>query len=81
MSYETAVLQVTLSIGVATVRPEDSPETFLERADQAAYYAKEQGRDQACTEAVLSPDEDSPSKLKKALGFFAKALPFKKDAA
>ncbi len=72
---------MTLSIGVATARPEDSPETFLERADQASYYAKERGRDQACTEAVLNTDEDSPSKLKKALGFFAKALPFKKNAA
>ncbi len=72
---------MTLSIGVAALSPEDSPETFLERADQTLYYAKDQGRDQACTEEVLSPYEDSPSKLKKALSFFAKALPFKKNAA
>jgi len=72
---------VTLIIGVAALSPEDSPKTFFERADQVLYYAKEQGRDQACTEAVLSTDEDSPSKLKKALGFFAKTPPFKKNAA
>lgn len=34
----------TLSIGVAQVGPDDSTETFVRRADNAAYEAKRQGR-------------------------------------
>ena len=37
--------QVTASFGVAEVRPDDTPDTLLDRADQALYRAKENGRD------------------------------------
>jgi diguanylate cyclase len=36
--------KVTLSIGVAEVHADDTPETLLERADKALYLVKERGR-------------------------------------
>jgi len=36
--------RVTLSIGVAEVHADDTPETLLRRADEALYQAKERGR-------------------------------------
>jgi len=37
-------LQVTLSAGVAMLRPHENPDTFLARADSALYVAKARGR-------------------------------------
>jgi diguanylate cyclase (GGDEF)-like protein len=37
-------MQVTISAGVATLRPDESPDTFLARADGALYAAKARGR-------------------------------------
>lgn len=37
---------VTISVGVAAARPDDSPETLFKRADKALYQAKKDGRDQ-----------------------------------
>jgi diguanylate cyclase len=37
-------MQVTISAGVATLRPDETPETFLARADNALYAAKARGR-------------------------------------
>jgi diguanylate cyclase (GGDEF)-like protein len=37
-------LRVTMSAGVATLRPDDTPDTFLTRADGALYAAKARGR-------------------------------------
>jgi diguanylate cyclase (GGDEF)-like protein len=37
-------LRVTISAGLATLRPDDTPETFLARAERALYTAKAQGR-------------------------------------
>ncbi len=37
---------VTISIGVATAIPNDTPETLFQRADKALYEAKKGGRDQ-----------------------------------
>ncbi|MBV2134131.1 diguanylate cyclase [Pseudomonas sp. MAP12] len=42
--------QVTASFGVSSVRPGDSGETLLQRADQALYAAKEHGRNRVCGE-------------------------------
>ncbi|HYQ39154.1 MAG TPA: diguanylate cyclase [Pseudomonas sp.] len=40
--------QVTVSFGVSSVRPGDSGEALLQRADQALYAAKEGGRNRVC---------------------------------
>jgi diguanylate cyclase len=37
-------MQVTISAGVATLNPNETPDTFLARADRALYAAKAQGR-------------------------------------
>jgi diguanylate cyclase (GGDEF)-like protein len=37
-------MQVTISAGVATLNPNETPETFLARADSALYAAKARGR-------------------------------------
>ena len=47
---------ITLSLGVAQYRPGEPSESFIQRADNALYRAKNQGRNQAVTEAA--PDSD-----------------------
>lgn len=42
----TIALPVTVSIGVATLYPQESVEAVIKRADQALYAAKRGGRDQ-----------------------------------
>ena len=37
-------MRVTISAGVATLKPNETPDTFLARADSALYAAKAQGR-------------------------------------
>ena len=37
-------MQVTISAGVATLAPNETPDTFLARADSALYAAKARGR-------------------------------------
>jgi diguanylate cyclase len=37
-------MRVTISAGVATLKANESPDTFLARADNALYAAKAQGR-------------------------------------
>lgn len=41
-------LRVTASIGLAPLVPEDTVESWIERADRALYAAKQAGRDRAC---------------------------------
>ena len=41
-------LRVTVSIGLASSRPDDTPVSFLKRADVALYQAKQQGRNRVC---------------------------------
>jgi len=38
-------MKVTISAGVATLQPNETPDTFLMRADRALYAAKARGRD------------------------------------
>ena len=38
--------KVTVSIGVALISPQEMPRTTIDRADQALYYAKQNGRNQ-----------------------------------
>ena len=40
------VWKVTVSIGVALISPQEMPRTTIDRADQALYYAKQNGRNQ-----------------------------------
>jgi len=41
---QNQVVPITLSCGIATVRPGDTPDSVFERADQALYRAKSSGR-------------------------------------
>ncbi|MFZ4125017.1 MAG: diguanylate cyclase domain-containing protein, partial [Rickettsiales bacterium] len=41
-------LSKTISIGYATMEPNDTPETLLKRADLALYEAKHGGRNKVC---------------------------------
>jgi diguanylate cyclase len=42
---------MTVSIGLCTLRPDDSLESLFERADAALYRAKEAGRNRLVREA------------------------------
>jgi diguanylate cyclase (GGDEF)-like protein len=44
---------ITISIGFTEIKAGDSPSGAFERADKAVYYAKEHGRNQACSFAGL----------------------------
>ncbi len=44
---------VTISIGVALLRPTDTPQSLIERADTCLYAAKRNGRNQVVAEADL----------------------------
>ena len=46
MSHAGNQISVGLSIGVASVREDDTPESIYERADEAMYRSKERGRNQ-----------------------------------
>ena len=43
--------RVTISVGVATLRPGDTPQTLIERADTCLYAAKRNGRNRVISEA------------------------------
>ncbi|GIV08190.1 MAG: hypothetical protein KatS3mg019_0281 [Fimbriimonadales bacterium] len=42
---DSTLLHITLSIGVAELQPNETPETWFQRADQLLYQAKQAGRD------------------------------------
>lgn len=42
-------MKVTISAGVATMRPDEAPDSILARADSALYAAKDQGRNRIAT--------------------------------
>lgn len=54
LRFESIPEGITCSYGVAQYQPDDSVETLLQRADQALYQSKNQGRDQV-TAAPDSP--------------------------
>lgn len=48
--------RITASLGVAQVKPGDSPTSVIERADNALYLAKESGRNNVKTERELTAE-------------------------
>jgi len=49
--------KVTVSIGAALYRPGEPVETFINRSDQALYFAKNSGRNRVATESDLADGE------------------------
>lgn len=54
------VPDMTCSLGVASFQTDDSVHSLIERADQALYLAKDQGKNQACKLEICLPDEAEP---------------------
>lgn len=54
ISHPESPLRKTVSIGYATMQPNDTPETFLKRADVALYEAKSSGRNAVMPKAQTS---------------------------
>ncbi len=48
-------LQLTVSIGVATLQDDESIPNLIDRADRALYQAKHQGRNQVCGDTLTAP--------------------------
>lgn len=47
---------ITVSVGFAALRPDDTPGGAFDRADKAVYYAKAHGRNQVCSYSELVKD-------------------------
>jgi diguanylate cyclase len=60
--------RVTISIGVAVVRPSDTPQLLIERADNCLYAAKRNGRNRVICEAdpEASADQTAPMSARVA---------------
>jgi diguanylate cyclase len=55
--------RVTVSIGVATLKPDDSPQSLIERADNCLYAAKRRGRNRVVSEIDPEPAMDATTKV------------------
>ena len=70
VTHPESPLFKTISIGCATMQPNDTPETLLKRADAALYEAKNAGRNKVMPPS-MPPFELSPSRqtAREELGF------------
>jgi diguanylate cyclase (GGDEF)-like protein len=50
MEYKGKSFSVTVSFGVGSLKDDDTPESYVERVDQALYRAKEGGRNRVVGE-------------------------------
>jgi diguanylate cyclase len=55
--------RVTISLGVATLRPGDSPQSLIERADNCLYAAKRRGRNRVVGESDPETAKDATTKV------------------
>jgi diguanylate cyclase len=55
--------RVTISVGVAALRPEDTVQSFIERTDNCLYAAKRQGRNRVICEADLELTSEARTKV------------------
>jgi diguanylate cyclase len=55
--------RVTISIGAATLKPGDSPQSLIERADNCLYAAKRRGRNRVVGESDPEPAMDATTKV------------------
>lgn len=55
IEWEGKHIPVTISLGVAAIRPDDKDsEQIIKRADEALYRAKEEGRNRTCLESAVA---------------------------
>ncbi len=58
VSYRSRVLNVTVSIGIATARPDDTADSLVIRADEQLYLAKAAGRNCTRPDTEITADID-----------------------
>ena len=46
LTYQMSTIKITASLGVGTLRTDDTVDAFIQRADDAMYKAKRSGRSQ-----------------------------------